>query len=150
MRSNYRTPVRDRHRLVTQASRRAGPAVAKGTQSRRSARRAACRISIWVRSGVRDRLAQRPVAPVPADRCGVVPTHEDPDASRIRSPRKSEPLPMLGFLRPDPRKKLQLEYERLLREARDLQRNGDILGYAEITARAEEVARQIDEANQRR
>ncbi len=34
--------------------------------------------------------------------------------------------------------------QRLCVEARDLQRNGDILGFAQRTARAEELAKKID------
>ena len=52
---------------------------------------------------------------------------------------------MFGFLKRNPTKQLQLEYERLLEKARDLQRNGDIIGFAEVTAQAEEIARKIDE-----
>lgn len=53
---------------------------------------------------------------------------------------------MFGLLRRDPAKKLEAEYRRLLEEARDLQRNGDIKGFAAMTDRAEQVARQLDEA----
>ena len=51
---------------------------------------------------------------------------------------------MFGLFRRDPVKKLEAEYRRLLAQARDLQRNGDIRGCAAITSRAEEVVRQID------
>jgi hypothetical protein len=39
--------------------------------------------------------------------------------------------------------KLNLQYEKLLAEARDLQRKGDIKGFAVKTAEAEEVMNQI-------
>ena len=39
---------------------------------------------------------------------------------------------------------MQSEYERLLKKARDLQRNGDIQGFAAVTAKADELARKID------
>ena len=45
-------------------------------------------------------------------------------------------------------KKLNAEHLKLLTAARDLQRNGDIQGFAAMTARAEEVALQIDAATQ--
>lgn len=51
---------------------------------------------------------------------------------------------MFRFFRCDPIKKLEAEYQRLCVEARDLQRNGDILGFAQRTARAEELAKKID------
>jgi len=52
---------------------------------------------------------------------------------------------MFGLFRRDPAKKLEAEYRRLLEEARELQRNGDIKGLAITTGRAAEVARQIEE-----
>ena len=51
---------------------------------------------------------------------------------------------MFGFLKPDPVKKLEAEYRRLLEQARDLQRNGDIKGFAAKTALAEDVASRVD------
>ena len=51
---------------------------------------------------------------------------------------------MFKLFRKDPLKKLEAEYARLLQEARDLQRNGDIQGFAVMTARAEELGRQIE------
>ena len=41
-------------------------------------------------------------------------------------------------------KKLQKEYAKLMTQARDLQRNGDIQGFAAKTAEAEELGKQID------
>ena len=52
---------------------------------------------------------------------------------------------MLNWFKRDPVAALQKQYEKLLVEARDLQRNGDIIGFADKTAEAEEVLRQIDE-----
>ncbi|MEO0479710.1 MAG: DUF6435 family protein [Planctomycetota bacterium] len=43
-------------------------------------------------------------------------------------------------------KRLQKEYEALLQQARDLQRSGDIRGYAEKMAQADEVAKRLDAA----
>ena len=51
---------------------------------------------------------------------------------------------MFGFLKRDPVKKLEAEYRKLLEEARDLQRSGDIKGFADKTSQAEEVANQIE------
>lgn len=53
---------------------------------------------------------------------------------------------MFGLFKRDPAAKLEAEYKRLLEAARDLQRNGDIKGFAEMTARAEAVAKKIDAA----
>ena len=52
---------------------------------------------------------------------------------------------MLNWLRKDPAAKLQKQYERLLVEARDLQRNGDIVGYADKMAESERVLKQLDD-----
>ena len=43
------------------------------------------------------------------------------------------------------RQLLQQHYERLLEEARDLQRGGDIKAFASKTAEAEEVGARLDE-----
>ena len=51
---------------------------------------------------------------------------------------------MFGWFQRDPLPRLQSEYETLLERARDLQRGGDIKGYAYLTAEAEEVAKRID------
>lgn len=57
---------------------------------------------------------------------------------------------MFEFLKGDPRKKLQKEYERKQKEARDLQRSGDIQGFAALTAEADNIYRQIQELSQPR
>lgn len=44
---------------------------------------------------------------------------------------------MFGFLRGDPRKKLQKEYEKKLTEAMHAQRNGDIRTYSMLTEQAD-------------
>lgn len=51
---------------------------------------------------------------------------------------------MFGWFQRDPLPRLQAEYEALLLRARDLQRSGDIKGYAYLTAEAEELAERID------
>jgi hypothetical protein len=43
---------------------------------------------------------------------------------------------------------LQQRYLELLEQARDLQRNGDIRGFAERTAEAESVGRELDRLGQ--
>jgi hypothetical protein len=50
---------------------------------------------------------------------------------------------MFGFLKANPEKKLQAKYERLLEQAMQLQRKGDIRGYSTITAEAEEVLAEL-------
>ena len=50
----------------------------------------------------------------------------------------------MGLFSRDPTKKLNKEYRRLLKEARDLQRKGDIPAYARKTAEAEAVADKIE------
>lgn len=51
---------------------------------------------------------------------------------------------MLNWLRKDPLKALEQEYAGKLKAATDLQRNGDLLGYADLTAEAEEILSKID------
>lgn len=51
---------------------------------------------------------------------------------------------MFGFLRKDPKKVLEKMLARLLEEARDLQRKGDIPAFARKSAEAEEVGQQLD------
>lgn len=52
---------------------------------------------------------------------------------------------MFGWLKQDPIRKLEKIYHHYLEEAMQLQRKGDIKGYAEKMAQAEEVQKQIDE-----
>lgn len=52
---------------------------------------------------------------------------------------------MLNWLRKNPLERLKKEHAAKLVEARDLQRKGDIVGYAAKTAEAEEVLKKIDE-----
>ena len=51
---------------------------------------------------------------------------------------------MFGLFRPDPKKKLEKKLAKLLEEARDLQRRGDMPAFAQKSADAEEVGRQLD------
>jgi len=51
---------------------------------------------------------------------------------------------MFGLFKKDPLKKLQQEYNDLRLKARDLQRNGDIKGFAAISAEAEELSKQFE------
>ncbi|MBK8920316.1 MAG: Lacal_2735 family protein [Saprospirales bacterium] len=51
---------------------------------------------------------------------------------------------MFRLFKKDPAKKLREQYARLLEEARDLQRMGNIKGFALKTAEAEEVAKQLE------
>jgi hypothetical protein len=51
---------------------------------------------------------------------------------------------MFGLFKKDPAKQLRQQYEKLLEEARDLQRKGDIKGFAQKSAEAEEVAKQLE------
>jgi hypothetical protein len=52
---------------------------------------------------------------------------------------------MLNWFKKDPVAALEKQYEKLLVEARDLQRNGDIIAYADKTAESEQVLQKIDE-----
>ena len=51
---------------------------------------------------------------------------------------------MFGFLKGDPIKKLQKDYEKLSEQAMQAQRNGNIELYAELSQKAEEIGQEID------
>ena len=51
---------------------------------------------------------------------------------------------MFGLFKKDPVKALEKKYEKLLEEAMQIQRSGDIKGYAAKMAEAEEVKKEID------
>lgn len=52
---------------------------------------------------------------------------------------------MLNFFKKDPVKKMEKQYLALLEEAMQIQRKGDIKGYAAKMAEAEELQKQIEE-----
>ncbi|QDT38621.1 DUF6435 family protein [Stratiformator vulcanicus] len=52
---------------------------------------------------------------------------------------------MFGLFKTDPIAKLRKEYMRKMEEARDIQRNGDVVKASQLTAEAEEIGRRIDE-----
>jgi len=56
---------------------------------------------------------------------------------------------MFGFFKTNPAEKLQKQYLQKLEQARDLQRNGDIKGFAKLTAEAEEMMKQIEALKQK-
>jgi len=51
---------------------------------------------------------------------------------------------MFGMFRKDPLKALEKEYSQKLEAARDLQRKGDIVGYSQLTAEADEILKKIE------
>ena len=51
---------------------------------------------------------------------------------------------MFGLFKKDPAKKLQKQYEKLLFDAMQLQRKGDIMGYSMTTQQAEKIREQIE------
>lgn len=51
---------------------------------------------------------------------------------------------MFNWLKPDPAKKLEKRHLQLLKEARDLQRRGDIPAFAKKTAEAEAVRAELE------
>lgn len=55
---------------------------------------------------------------------------------------------MFGFLKADPIKKLEKEYDSLLEKAMQAQRNGDIKNYSLLTESAEVVKNKIDHLKQ--
>ena len=52
---------------------------------------------------------------------------------------------MFGLFKKDPVKVLQKEYEALLKKGMEVQRGGDIKGYAAIMTESEEVLKKITE-----
>lgn len=55
---------------------------------------------------------------------------------------------MLAFLRQRKIRNLERQYLALLEQARDLQRNGDIKGFASKTAEAEAVVQRLEQLRQ--
>ncbi len=55
---------------------------------------------------------------------------------------------MFGLFKKDPAKQLREQYAKLLEEARDLQRKGDIKGFAQKSEEAEEIAKKLEELQQ--
>ena len=52
---------------------------------------------------------------------------------------------MFSLFKKDPIKKLNKQYEKMMLEARDIQRTGDLKLYAKKIAAAEKVAKKINE-----
>lgn len=52
---------------------------------------------------------------------------------------------MFQFLKSDPSKKLQKQYDDLQTQAFEAQRNGNIRGYSELTARAEAIYEELEQ-----
>lgn len=57
---------------------------------------------------------------------------------------------MFGFLKSDPVKKLQKEYEKISEQAMQAQRNGNIELFAELSQKAEEIGKEIDRLQARK
>ena len=55
---------------------------------------------------------------------------------------------MFGLFKKNPAQKLQKQYERLMTEARDLQRSGDIEGFAAKSAEADRVFAELERVRQ--
>jgi hypothetical protein len=53
-------------------------------------------------------------------------------------------MTLFGLFKKDPAKALRAEYARLLRDSRDLQRSGNIEGFALKTAEADAVLKKLD------
>lgn len=52
---------------------------------------------------------------------------------------------MFGFLKGDPIKKLQKEYEKISEQAMHAQRNGNIELFAKLSQQADEIGKEIDQ-----
>lgn len=51
---------------------------------------------------------------------------------------------MFGFLKPDPARKLRKQYDAKLDQALQAQRNGNIRGYADLTAEAQAIWKELE------
>jgi molybdenum-dependent DNA-binding transcriptional regulator ModE len=51
---------------------------------------------------------------------------------------------MFGFFKSDPTKKLQGQYDKMLEQAVNAQRKGDMRLFAELTSQAEQLSSKID------
>ena len=51
---------------------------------------------------------------------------------------------IFSFLRPNPEKKLQKEYETIMKKALDAQRNGDMDSYATLSSKASKVLENLN------
>jgi hypothetical protein len=51
---------------------------------------------------------------------------------------------MFGFFKSNPARKLRKQYESKLAEAMQAQRNGDIRGYAELSAQADAIWKELE------
>ena len=56
---------------------------------------------------------------------------------------------MFGLFKKDPIKQLEKQHAKLLEEAMQLQRGGDIKGYAKKMSEAEDVAKEIETLSQK-
>lgn len=52
---------------------------------------------------------------------------------------------MFSFLKRDPKKKLEKAYLEKMKQARDLQRTGDVIGSARLVAEAEDLRKLLDQ-----
>ena len=57
---------------------------------------------------------------------------------------------MFGFLKQDPIKKLEKEYESTLQKAMQYQRNGDIKTYSALSEKAQELYQEIQQLKEKR
>ncbi len=56
---------------------------------------------------------------------------------------------MFGIFKGDPIKKLQKDYERLSMQAMEAQQNGNIELFGELSQKAEEIGKQIDQLKEK-
>lgn len=57
---------------------------------------------------------------------------------------------MFGLFKKDPIKKLEQQYQKLMEEAMQIQRSGDIKAYAQKVAEAEEIMNKIEALRQQK
>ena len=57
---------------------------------------------------------------------------------------------MFGLFKSDPVRKLEKEYALKLKQAQDLQRNGDIVEYSQLATEADDILSHIEELERQR
>jgi len=86
---------------------------------------------------------QLKLRPAPGFSCPDTPGIDAGGLRLILPSPRCESATMFGFKKRDPAAKLRRDYERLMAEAVDLQRRGDIKGFAEKTREAADLEDRI-------
>ena len=75
---------------------------------------------------------------------------DGPETALCRKNLFKKAAVMFGWLKKDPVRQLENKYADLLKQARDKQRDGDLMGYSDAIAESEEIRSQLDRAEAER